>query len=111
MAHFLIQPRDERWCIPEVHFLNLTKNEDKTKLIELRSNSENVIKVPFTDVKTKFFAIIEGNVISAYSKSVLKVGILKRAVQEHWTHEEAMKALYELKPSERREILENTKEE
>jgi len=110
MAHFLSQPKGQNWCKPDYHKLDLTRNEDKAKLSELRLESENVYKISFTDFKDKTHAIVDGQLVAVYAKSRLKVEILDLAVQKLWTYEETMRALYELKPSERKQILKAAQE-
>lgn len=113
MAFFLVQPKGDwgRWCEPHSYKLNLTISADKTRLEALRKENENVFKISFNEMKEKTHRIVEGKLISMYTKSRLKVEILKLAVSKRWSHEETMRALYELSPSERKKLLETASEE
>jgi hypothetical protein len=111
MAHFLIQRRGQMWGIPSYRKLNLTVNADKERLEKLRADNENVYKISFAELKDKEHAIIEGKLVSVYIGSALKLEIMKLAVEKRWSHEETMRALYEIKPSERKQILKAAAEE
>lgn len=107
MAFFLVQPKGDeyRWYNLEYLKLNLTISADIAKLEALRTESENVFKISFHDTKNREHRIVEGQLISVHSKSVLMVKILKLAVEKRWTYEETMRALYKFSPSQRKRLL------
>lgn len=113
MAFYAVQPKGEEgmWCIPEIIKLNLTTLADINKLEELRETHENVYKLSYSSYTNRIHAVVEGQLVSVWKKSSLKEEILQRAVEKRWSYEETMRALYDMKPSERRQMLETATEE
>ena len=108
MAFYVIQPKGDefRWCKPEIVKINLTTKAGSTQLEGLRKSTRQVTSITYAQYTNRTYVIVEDEIVSAWTKSRLKVEILERAVQEKWSYEETLRALYEARPSERRRLLE-----